>query len=232
MTTRPALLVFAKTPEPGTVKTRLCPPLTPAQAATLYEAFLADALAAYAAFGANAGVAVRLYLRGDAARVAPLVPAGVSVHAQRGDDLGQALLAAFLDTFVTGHDAAVVIGTDHPTLPTDYIALAFEALAEPRTCVLGPSDDGGYYLLGTGEVTSSLFDLSFSHSGVFDATLDRALGAGLQPVVLPPHYDVDDADSLARLVREWRGGSAVGPRTASALDDLASDPSLMSLFVP
>ena len=217
---RPALVVFAKVPEPGRVKTRLCPPLTPDEAADLYAAFLADALARYARLGAApGGPAVRLYAGGapDAPRLAALVPDGVTVHRQSGGGLGARMLRAVVETMAAGHPAAVVVGTDHPTLPDAFVPLAFEALADPLTAVLGPSDDGGYYLLGLNDVAPDLFDMAYSHPGVFEDTLGRAVDCGLTPVVLPGHYDVDDGPALQRLAAEWRAGAEVGPRTARAL---------------
>lgn len=220
---RPALIVFAKVPEPGRVKTRLCPPLTAEEAAALYDAFLRDALDRYAALAAErGGPAVRLYLAGAAREPAGLVPDGVSVHPQRGGDLGDRMLLAFVETFAAGHDRAVVVGTDHPTLPDAFFGLAFDALADPMTAVLGPSDDGGYYLLGLNEVTADLFDMAYSHDAVFEDTLERVAEHDLTPVVLPAHYDVDDGPALDRLVAEWRGGADVGPRTSSLLESLTA----------
>ncbi len=223
MTAGPALVVFAKVPEAGRVKTRLCPPLTPDEAAALYDAFLRDALDRYAALAAEpGGPAVRLYLGAADRAPADLVPPGVGAFRQRGRGLGERMLRALVETFAAGHDRAVIVGTDHPTLPLAYVALAVEALADPLTAVLGPSDDGGYYLLGLNEVVSDLFDMAYSHPDVFEDTLERVMEADLTPVVLPAHYDVDDADALRRLVGEWRAGADVGPRTARALGALAS----------
>ena len=130
------------------------------------------------------------------------------------------MLRAFVEAFAAGHDRAVVVGTDHPTLPVEFFGVAFEQLRTPLTAVLGPSDDGGYYLLGLNEVVPALFDMPYSHGAVFDDTLERAAGAGLAPVVLPPHYDVDDGPALARLAAEWRAGADVGARTADMLRTL------------
>src|SRR5690606_28492165 len=113
-------------------------------------------------------------------------------------------LRAFVETFAAGHDRAVIVGTDQPTLPSPFLELAFDALEDPLTAVLGPSEDGGYYLLGLNEVVSDLFDMGYSHPGVFEDTLERAMEADLTPVVLPEHYDVDEADALDRLFAEWR----------------------------
>ena len=220
-----ALLVFAKAPEAGRVKTRLCPPLAPEQAAALYEAFLHDALDRYVALGrAPGGPSVRLHLGTRPGRfgleAAAVSRPGLEVLPQVGEGLGERMLRAFVAAFAAGHDRAVVVGTDHPTLPTDFLGLALEALRDPLTAVLGPSDDGGYYLLGLNEVVPALFDMAYSHGSVFDDTLGRAVEAGLQPVVLPAHYDVDDGAALDRLLREWRGGADVGRRTNRVLRTL------------
>ena len=219
---RPALIVFAKVPEAGRVKTRLGASIGPEAAATLYDAFLRDALDRYAHLGAEpGGPAVRLYLAGRP-EPADLVPDGVEVYGQAGDHLGDRMLRAFVQTFAAGYERAVVIGTDHPTLPLALVGLAFDALEDPMTAVLGPSDDGGYYLLGLNEVGADLFDMDYSHPDVFADTLERAMEMDLTPVVLPQHYDVDDGTGLRRLVDEWRAGADVGTRTARVLQTLSA----------
>ncbi len=195
-----ALLVFAKVPEPGAVKTRLTALLTDAEAAQLYEAFLRDALDAYQ----QLGVAVRLYLS-PAPDAVPegLVPDGVSLHRQRGDGLGERMLNAFVETFVAGFERAVVIGTDHPTLPLAFVAHAFDELAAPFATVIGPSDDGGYYLLGMNEVYPQLFEgMTYSHPDVFADTLQRAHTTPASLSILPTWYDVDTPDALERLAAD------------------------------
>jgi rSAM/selenodomain-associated transferase 1 len=218
---RAALLVFAKVPAAGAVKTRLVPPLTAEEAAALYEAFLADALAGYAAPDAfGEPVAVRLYLAGEAPAPPGLVPPRVRVHRQRGDGLGARMQRAFAEAFVAGYGRVVVVGTDHPTLPRGCLAEAFGALHTPRTVALGPSDDGGYYALGLNDRAfgeAGLFAMRYSHGAVFDETHRRARAAGARVVLLPPWYDVDDADGLRRLAAEVRRGGAVPPKTAARL---------------
>ena len=221
-----ALVVFAKVPAAGAVKTRLVPPLTPDDAAALYAAFLADALAAFATPGAfGVEVDVRLCVAPSAVAMpagivpepAPAQAGGVSVHAQRGDGLGARMQAAVADALTAGYGRVVVIGTDHPTLPLAFVGDAFVGLTEPSTVVIGPSDDGGFYLVGMNGPFPSLFEMTYSHAGVFAETLARAAEAGARTVVLPPGYDVDDGASLARLVAEWRAGVAVGRRTEAML---------------
>ena len=238
MTPNPALIVFAKVPEPGRVKTRLCPPLTPEQAATLYDAFLRDALDRYAGLDEATGpdpfgiaathgaVTVRLYLATGTPDDLPpdgLVPPSIPVFRQRGDELGDRMMHAFVETFAAGHDRAVVVGTDHPTLPLDWIGEAFRQLDAPMTAAIGPSEDGGYTFLGLNDVGSILFDMEYSHDHVFEDTFERIGEAGMTAVVLPTHYDVDDASALARLQAEARAGADVGPRTARILNELAND---------
>lgn len=212
-----ALIVFGKRPRPGHVKTRLVPDLTEEDAATLYEAFLEDALEQYASIDAE----LRLYLAGseDAAGVEDIHPNSFS---QSGRGLGERMLGAFAETFHAGHDRALIIGTDHPTLPTAFIEKAFALLEVPRSIVLGPADDGGYYLLGMNDLRPELFrGMSYSHDHVFDATLHRAAATGASVSILPLWYDVDTPADLRRLAADLARGSGGAPRTRRMLDVLA-----------
>lgn len=214
-----ALLVFAKTPSPGAVKTRLTPPLSAEEAATLYRAFLFDALDQYA----RLPVAVRLYVaEGSVAFPEEDIPRGITYHVQRGEGLGARLQQAFLETFAAGHTRIIVVGTDHPSLPQVFVEQAFEALRTPLQIVLGPSDDGGYYLLGKNEFYPQLFLQQYSHEQVFMETMARAGTTQAQLTILPPWYDVDDATSLRRLIAEVRTGDVVGPRTRAAVEALCA----------
>ena len=220
------LLVFAKVPRPGRVKTRLTPTLTPEAAARLYDAFLRDALDVYAAqasggdpLGLGEPVAVRLYL--DIDPPPGLAPEAVHVSLQQGEGLGGKMAGAFAQAFAAGHERVVVVGTDHPTLPPALLGEAFRQLREPLACVVAPSDDGGYVFLGLNDLVPDVFEMDYSHEHVFEDTLERASRNSLTPIVLPGHYDVDDGDDLARLVAEWHGGASLGPRTAAQLERLA-----------
>lgn len=215
-----ALLVFAKLPVPGAVKTRLTGKahrsgsLSEAEAAALAGAFLRDALDAYATLPAD----VRLYLDAppDAAP-AGLAPGGVTLHEQRGEGLGQRMLGAFVEAFLAGYGRVVVIGADHPTLPLAFVRIAFDELEEPLRIVLGPSDDGGYYLLGTNELRPALFEgMAFSHGAVFEETLARAQ-AEAAVTVLPPWYDVDTPGDLRRLADELDADPDLAPNTREVL---------------
>lgn len=227
-----ALLVFAKAPSPGAVKTRLTDLLSPEEAADLYEAFLRDALAQYAALDA----AVRLYVAPPAAEFPTgLAPDGVSVHEQRGEGLGARMQQAFLETFADGYERLVIVGTDHPTLPSAFIERAFAALEEPLATCIGPSADGGYYLLGMNEFYPQLFDgMTYSHDAVFAETLRRVETTAAALTVLPQWYDVDTPAALGRLAADLAETKAPpAERTRAAVQRLLQTyPSLRPQSAP
>ena len=210
-----ALIVFAKVPAPGQVKTRLTSVLTEKEAARLYEAFLRDALDQYAALEAD----VRLYW-GSPLDAVPdtLTPADVQAFAQAGDGLGARMQQAFLETFAAGYERVVIIGTDHPTLPSAFVEKAFRVLQEPLSITIGPSEDGGYYLLGMNEFYPQLFaGMQYSHAGVFAETLARAGQTSAALTVLPPWYDVDTPAALHRLRLDLESPDVQAPHTRRAL---------------
>lgn len=195
-----ALIVFAKVPQPGRVKTRLTTMLSDEEAAQLYEAFLRDALAQYQ----EMEIALRLYLSPSATSLPEdLVPSGLEVFEQRGEGLGARMMHAFVESFAAGYERLVIIGTDHPTLPTAFIEQAFEALSDPMSLSIGPSEDGGYYLLGMNDYYPQLFrDMAYSHDEVFAQTLDKVADTGAKVSILPFWYDVDTPDLLNRLIKD------------------------------
>lgn len=198
-----ALIVFAKWPVPGQVKTRLTAQVSPRQAAQLYTAFLRDALEQYTALPAD----VRLYMAGAPADDAILTtpPASVACFEQVGASLGARMQAAFTATFASGYQRAAIIGTDHPTLPAVFVRRALDALAPRNAISIGPSTDGGYYLLGMSRLYPELFrDMQYSHGRVFTETLERAARTDAHLTILPEWYDVDEPDDLRRLVADLR----------------------------
>ncbi len=216
--TQNALIVFAKPPVAGRVKTRLTELLTEREAAALYEAFLRDALAQYLHFDAD----VRLYVAGATEPLAaPVVPTAVSVFRQCGDGLGARMARAFRETFDAGYGRIVIIGTDHPTLPSGYLEAASEALEQPGADSIGPSADGGYYLLGMNRWYPQLFEaMTYSHAEVFVRTHARIRKVGVQPAVLPPWYDVDRPEDLQRLAADLADRSNRAPHTRRRLKAL------------
>jgi hypothetical protein len=209
-----AIAVMAKLPRPGQVKTRLVPPLTPDAAAALSASFLRDvtenvlraarhrAIHGYVAY-APAGQAA--LFDGVLASGTRLVLAdGTGVAAPRVQGFGRCLLHAAQALFACGHDAVCLLNSDSPTLPTSLLARAAQALGEPGDrVVLGPADDGGYYLVGMKAPHPHLFeDIAWSTGNVADETRRRVRALGLPLVELDTWYDVDDAVALERLCRE------------------------------
>lgn len=202
-----ALVIFAKAPIPGQVKTRLCPPLTPDEAASLHGSFVLDTLertkAAIAKF------------RLPAARILACAPSsthvffkimaerhGVQLLDQEGADLGARMHAAFASLFAQGFKRVVLVGTDVPSLPLAHYRQAFETLGS-HDLVLGPAQDGGYYLMGLTRPAPELFhDIPWSGDRVLAATRDRAGEAGLRIGLLPVWRDVDTIDDLRSLIQD------------------------------
>jgi len=134
-------------------------------------------------------------------------PAGM-VSIQRGDGLGAALESAFRDGVTEGCKAVAVLAPDSPTLPPAVLREAFAALDDGADLALGPSEDGGYYLLAARGVHSRLFrDMPWSTGWVASETLERCSALGLSVHILPVWYDVDEAGSLARLYEELPGAA-------------------------
>lgn len=216
-----SLLVFAKVPRPGDVKTRLTPALSPEEAARLYTAFLRDTLRQVG----RLGVDVRLYLAPPFSDDAiDGLPAEVSVHKQRGDGLGARMKRAFRDTFADGADSVVVMGSDHPTLPTSFLRRAFHSLDQPHSVCVGPTEDGGFYLLGMTAAYPELFDdMRYSHAQVFSDTLARVEQTDAEITVLPEWYDVDTPQDLERMLADLSTGPAEAPNTRRMADRLNLD---------
>lgn len=215
------LVVFARWPEAGKVKTRLMPPLSPEQARDLHQAMLLDALEA----GREAG-ADRRYLYwadppsdrpwSDAAR-----EAGYVESLQRGRDLGARLEAAFDDLLTSPAARVVVMGTDCPELSRALLDEAFHRL-EDHDLVLGPTDDGGYYLVGLARPAPQLFrNVRWGSATVLATTLARARDDGLRTAQLAALADVDTPADLERLASRLGAREPALPRrTTEALIQL------------
>ena len=212
MGTRIALCIMAKAPEPGRVKTRLCPPLSPDDAAELYRCFLLDKIAQARQV---AGVEpVLAYAPAQAAAVFEALAPGFTLLPQRGADLTARLTAVCVEIFRNGCDAAILIDSDTPTLPTARLERAVAVMSDGGCgLVLGPSEDGGYYLIGLRRLHPELFEgMQWSTPTVLEETLRRARALGLNAVTLPAWYDVDTAADLVRLKADLVAGPHGGPR--------------------
>jgi rSAM/selenodomain-associated transferase 1 len=204
------LAIMAKAPRAGKVKTRLSPPLTPEQSATLNTCFLQDTAqniaevsASSEAWGKSAGVVCYAPV-GDEAAFDNLLPPSFALIPQRGDSFGERLLAAAEDLFHCGYGSVCLIDSDSPTVPAAAFRRAIAELTQPGDrIVLGPSHDGGYYLIGLRHPHPELFTgIHWSTSTVFSETLAAAQGANIQTITLPVWYDVDDAATLTLLFAE------------------------------
>jgi rSAM/selenodomain-associated transferase 1 len=215
-------VVVAKRPQPGFVKTRLAPRLSPEAAADLYRALLADVLEQAARLerpGLARAVAVT---PADAvAEFERSAPRGFRVLPQEGEGLAERLSNLFVRLAAEGFGRIVVRNSDSPLLPAGYVAGAFESLAA-ADAVFGPDGGGGYNLVGLRAPRPRLFlGITMSTRSVLDETLARAAGEGLRARVLEVGRDVDDPADLewlaAELAREGGAARARAPRTAAAL---------------
>jgi len=217
----PAVAVMAKVPGVSPVKSRLHSALTAARATELYRCFLLDRLDALAEVGGVSRVVA--FTPGAAAgRMKELAPAGFRLVAQRGADLGERLSTLLRELLEDGHAGAIALDSDSPTLPMQYVMEAARVLAEERCdVVLGPCDDGGYYLIGLRSPQPDLFDgVPWSTDAVSSMTLAKASHRGLSVHVLPRWFDVDTETDLKRLHAEMTAISQGPRRTYAFVRDL------------
>ncbi|MFI5494468.1 DUF2064 domain-containing protein [Actinoplanes sp. NPDC051859] len=190
------LLVLAKTPVPGRVKTRLCPPCTPEQAARIAAASLADTL--------DAGTAATIKRRCLVVEGDHPAPEGWHRVAQRGVSLGERLAHAFADTRVSG-TGSLLIGMDTPQVDAGLLSAAARRLAEDDAdAVLGCAEDGGWWVLGLRDPAHgrALRHVPMSRSDTGALTRAALADRGLRIVELPAQRDVDtsaDASAVAKL---------------------------------
>ena len=200
---------------PGRTKTRLVPPLTFDQAAALNTAFLQDIADNLLLAGRHAGSPATRRSRRPAPRSfsSRILPPAIGLIDACLPNFGDCLLHTIEEILARGHHSAVVLNSDSPTLPTAFLVETGGSLARPgERAVLGPSSDGGYYLLGLKTAHRRMFeDIAWSTERVAQQTLERAREIELDVHMLPVWYDVDDVDGLRRLGRELRRPRASEP---------------------
>jgi rSAM/selenodomain-associated transferase 1 len=208
------LIIFAKEPRPGQVKTRLSPPLSPEEAAQLYHSFLLDILEEMAqvpgmrlAVGFSPLMA-QGFFRG-------LAPPGTDLFPQEGADLGERMARAIARGFAADFGPVVLRGSDVPDLPAAVVSEAREVLAAGQAqVVLGPCPDGGYYLVGLAEPHPPLFQgPAWSSRTVLTDTLRLARQLGLRVHLLPPWPDIDTYDNLRTFLNRARPAPQPGWRS-------------------
>jgi rSAM/selenodomain-associated transferase 1 len=196
---------MAKVPLAGTVKTRLASILPPEKCAALAAAFLQDTIKKAETVCKN--VILAYSPAGQRRILEDSVSSEISLAEQKGADLGERMRNAFEFAFRENSDAAVMIGTDSPTFPADYLERAFEALEKGSEIVLGRSTDGGFYLIGLRRSVPKLFDrIAWSSPQVFAQITGNINGLGIENLKLvPEHYDVDTPADLLILKGEIFG---------------------------
>jgi uncharacterized protein len=194
-----AVVIMAKALQAGAVKTRLCPPLSPQTAAELYRAFLLDKMVQVRAL-AQARPTIAYTPENSRPFFTILAPDCLLIP-QQGAELGERLYNSFGQCFAAGYMGVLAIDSDTPNLPIAYLQQAVEVIARPQTdMVLGPTEDGGYYLIGLRGAYRELFDqMPWSTPAVVPETLRRADALGLTVAWLPPWFDIDTAEELQRL---------------------------------
>ncbi len=206
------IAVMAKASNAGSAKTRLCPPLTFEEAAACNTAFLKDIADNLIAASAQANIAGSIAYGppGSEAFFRAHIPASIALHEVSYPNFGACLMEALRRQFASGLGAACVLNSDSPTLPAGFLVEMAGVLAKPGDrAVLGPSADGGYYLLACKSVHARLFeDIAWSTDAVTAQTLQRAAEIGLPVHVLPEWYDVDDCAAIRTLIGELLEGRA------------------------
>lgn len=217
---------MTKVPRAGQVKTRLVPPLTHEEAAQLNACFLRDTAATIqkSCHGNAVGIGVYTPIGSETGYI-DILPSEFQLLPQRGDGFGERLALAVEDLFRCGFESVCLIDSDSPTVSADAYQQAVAALARPGDrVVLGPSDDGGYYLIGLKQTHPELFEgIDWSTERVFDQTRRRAADLNLETATLPNGYDVDDAATLQRLCDELlskESNPEVAPDTRKFLAEL------------
>ena len=196
-----ALIVVAKQPAPGQTKTRLSPPLTSGQASELYKCFLLDTLDQMRKVDEVHRVIA--YLPLEARDFLHHFASDFELVPQNGHDLGSRLDHALTSYLSQGYERVVIMDSDSPTLPSVYLSQAFNALADGADVALGPCDDGGYYLIGIKKPAPRLLrEVKMSTPTVTADTIALAEEQGLRVSLLSTWYDVDDAASLTRLMKD------------------------------
>src|SRR5437016_793018 len=230
-----ALALMAKVPFAGPVKTRLTPPLSAEEAATLSTCFLRDMATNVLDMNSDGMEGAVLYTPANAEGLLhDVLPDGFKLVAQRGETLGERLINAAAELLSNGFESVCLINSDSPTLPVEVLRTATSLLAQDGDrVVLGPTEDGGYYLIGLKHPHHELFErIAWSMAEVLSHTIERAAEINLPVEFLPTWYDVDDAATLRLLCEEllllsddpegrsrFRGGFAA-PHTREYLANL------------
>lgn len=214
MSTKPALIVMAKWPAPGQVKTRLVPPLSEEEACELYRAMLLDVLEHSAALELFELV-LGFWPEDKRREFEKLAPRGTALIAQEGADLAARMQHCFGEAFTRGFGPVLMRNSDGPTLPAGVITRALEELQTGMDAVFSPDASSGFGVIGLAKNQPGLLSNPLQSENSYEEIRARCDGAGLKVAEVDHWYDVDGAEDLGRLIADWRGGAA--PRNVSAL---------------
>lgn len=199
------LVVVAKAPVPGEVKTRLSPEFTTEEATNLYRCFIQDRIKE---IGSLAGMDLAIFYTPDDSEeyFTKFLSNGFRLFPQRGKDLGERLSNIFVDKLAQGYDAVSIIDSDTPDLPRSIVQQSFQLLTADRAdAVFGPCYDGGYYLVGMRQPHPELFQkIPWSTENVLPRTLEKAHSLGLQTKLLPRWNDLDTFQDLLEYYKKYQ----------------------------
>lgn len=209
---------MARYPEPGKTKTRLARTIGHHEAARIYQAFLTDLAQRFAGQEYDlhwtytpGGVDYAAFV----SRLAPTLVQYMRCFPQQGEDLGSRLHHAFRWTLERTYQRTIVIGSDSPHISREIVAQARRALDE-ADIILGPADDGGYYLIAMRKPYDVFSGIPMSTSIVTQRTIEMARQQDLTVRLLEPLFDIDELPDLLRLAQLLEADSALAPATASA----------------
>ncbi len=210
-------IIMAKVPIAGTVKTRLQPRLTAAQCADLAACFLRDTVSKANSLKNKLIIAYSPVEKRNI--LLEILPDEHNFIEQKGTNLGEKMFHAFEFAFSNNSDSVVMIGTDSPTFPTEFIRQTFENLTK-TDAVLGAAADGGFYLIGLRKLKKEIFEnVEWSSPQTFEQTARKIEKANLKLALLPVWYDVDTPEDLERLKKELTENPNIAPRTFEFLRD-------------
>lgn len=197
------LIVMAKAPVPGQVKTRLCPQISPGKAAELYRCFLQDRISQMAELKGTE-LAVAFTPESAFAFFTAQTPDRFQLFAQKGKTLGDRLTRLFSDRFAEGYTAVSVIDSDTPDLESSIMNQSFRLLVS-HDVVYGPSRDGGFYLVGLRNPYPALFEeIPWSTAEVLQVSLKKAKKMGLKTALLPERHDIDTYEDLVSFYLRYK----------------------------
>ena len=215
-----ALVILTKAPQPGQSKTRLVPPLSYAEAAELARALLLDQLESLTTVR-GARLFIAFTPETAAGFFEGFIAQGFTCFAQRGRSLGERMSHAFEHLFASGFENIILIGSDLPTLPVKFFHQGYAELEKSADVVLGPSADGGYYLIGMKRMLPDIFEnVAWSSADVLCQTIHKLDDLGLRHELLSEWYDIDTAKDLERLQSQTAHREVAMKNTFALLNEL------------